>query len=81
MAYVVTDNCIDSGTCVPECPVGAFHQADDRVVINPDVCTHCGACELVCPVEAIFDLKNVPKDKQTDIALNREQSKIQPRIL
>jgi ferredoxin len=80
MAYVVTDQCINSGSCVPECPVDAFRQADDQVVIDPDLCTHCGDCEQVCPVEAIFDLKNVPKDQQTKIAFNREQSKIKPRI-
>ena len=30
------------------------------LVINPDECIHCGACEPECPVEAIFEDDSVP---------------------
>lgn len=32
------------------------------LVIHPDQCIHCGACEPECPVEAIFDGDDVPDD-------------------
>ena len=35
------------------------------LVIHPDECIHCGACEPECPVEAIFEDDDVPDD-QTD---------------
>lgn len=31
------------------------------LVINPDECIHCGACESVCPVNAIFEDDDVPE--------------------
>ena len=30
------------------------------LIINPDECIHCGACEPECPVEAIFEDDAVP---------------------
>ncbi len=30
------------------------------LVIHPDECIHCGACEPECPVEAIFEDESVP---------------------
>lgn len=31
------------------------------LVIHPDECIHCGACEPECPVEAIFDEDEIPE--------------------
>jgi ferredoxin len=31
------------------------------LVINPNECIHCGACEPECPVEAIFEDDCVPE--------------------
>ena len=31
------------------------------LVIHPDECIHCGACEPECPVEAIFEDDDVPE--------------------
>ena len=31
------------------------------LVIDPDECIHCGACEPECPVEAIFEDDDVPE--------------------
>ena len=31
------------------------------LVIHPDECIHCGACEPECPVEAIFEDDEVPE--------------------
>ena len=35
--------------CQPECPVEAISEGD-IYVIDPELCTECGACADVCPV-------------------------------
>ncbi len=40
------------------------------LVINPDECIHCGACEYECPAEAIYDEDEVPEDLESYIELN-----------
>ncbi len=38
--------------------------------IDPDICIDCGACEAVCPVEAIYMEEEVPESEYEYIALN-----------
>ncbi len=52
MAYIISDECTECGSCMPECPVDAISEGSPYV-IDPDTCTDCGACADVCPVEAI----------------------------
>ena len=40
------------------------------LVIHPDECIHCGACEPECPVEAIFDEDDVPEQWESYTELN-----------
>ena len=56
MTYVVNDACVDIRdlSCVKECPVDCIYQGDRMMYIHPDECIDCGACEAVCPVEAIY---------------------------
>jgi ferredoxin len=74
MAYVVTEKCVDCKytSCVDACPVEAFHEGPDRLLINPDTCVDCDACVPECPVEAIFREEDVPDDQQKWIAINEE---------
>jgi ferredoxin len=57
MATYITDECINCGACVPECPNGAITQGADIYVIDPLLCTECvgfnerEACAAVCPVD------------------------------
>ena len=44
------------------------------LVINPDECINCGACESECPVEAIFEDSEVPDDMQEFIKLNEDET-------
>lgn len=52
MAYVINDDCINCGACVPGCPVNAISEGEDKMVIDADLCVDCGACAGVCPVGA-----------------------------
>ena len=40
------------------------------LVIHPDECIHCGACEPECPVEAIFEDDDVPEQWSEYVQLN-----------
>ncbi len=55
MAYVVTENCIKCTykDCVEVCPVDAFYEGENFLVISPDECIDCGVCDPECPAEAI----------------------------
>lgn len=41
-----------------------------QLMIHPDQCTSCGACETECPVEAIFEDINAPEDQLPYISIN-----------
>ncbi len=62
MTYVIAEPCIDTKdrSCVDVCPVDCIHESDRMLVIDPDECIDCGACEPECPVEAIFPEDAVP---------------------
>ena len=62
MAYVIAEPCIDvlDRACVEECPVDCIYEGERVLYIHPDECVDCGACEPVCPVEAIFYEDDVP---------------------
>lgn len=53
-----------------------FAASDDHsteggmVMIAPNECTNCGACETECPVEAIFEDSSVPEELADWIAIN-----------
>ena len=59
-------------SCGDLCPVEAFHEAPDRLFINPDSCIDFDACVPECPVEAIYPEDNVPDDQQDWIDLNKD---------
>ena len=44
----------------PGGPVDCIYEGDRMLYIHPDECVDCGACEPVCPVEAIFYEDDVP---------------------
>ena len=62
MTYVIAEPCVDvlDRACVDECPVDCIYEGARALYINPDECVDCGACEPVCPVEAIFYEDDVP---------------------
>ena len=44
------------------------------LMIHPDECIHCGACETECPVEAIFEDSGVPENLKEFVAINAEET-------
>ena len=56
MSYVITEACVDvmDKTCITECPVDCIYEGPRSMYIHPDECIDCGACEVICPVSAIF---------------------------
>lgn len=56
MAFVITSGCQEerAALCLDVCPVDCIDFAKTQYVIDPDICIDCGACETVCPVEAIY---------------------------
>ena len=74
MTYVITSACIDlkDKACVEECPVDCIYEGGRMLYIQPDECVDCGACEPVCPVEAIYYEDDVPDDQAAYIGANAE---------
>jgi NAD-dependent dihydropyrimidine dehydrogenase PreA subunit len=62
MTYVIGEPCIDvmDRACVEECPVDCIYEGGRSLYIQPDECVDCGACEPVCPVEAIYYEDDLP---------------------
>lgn len=55
MAFVVGRPCVRCkyGDCVEVCPVECFYEAPELLLIHPDECIDCTACEPACPPRAI----------------------------
>jgi NAD-dependent dihydropyrimidine dehydrogenase PreA subunit len=64
LTYVIGEPCIDvmDRACVEECPVDCIYEGARSLYIHPDECVDCGACEPVCPVEAIYYEDDLPAD-------------------
>ena len=64
MTYVIALPCVDvkDRACVDECPVDCIYEGNRMLYINPEECVDCGACEPVCPAEAIFYEDDVPPE-------------------
>jgi ferredoxin len=63
VTYVIAQPCVDilDRACVDECPVDCIYEGNRMLYIHPDECVDCGACEPVCPVEAIFYEDDTPE--------------------
>ena len=74
MTYVIALPCVDllDKTCIDECPVDCIYEGERMLYIHPDECVDCGACEPVCPVEAISFEADVPAQWKDFYAVNVE---------
>lgn len=55
MAYVITTLCDACEECIRTgvCPELCIYRDGDIYKIDVDLCTDCGSCAEVCPVDAI----------------------------
>ena len=62
MTYVIALPCVDvkDKACIADCAVDCIYEGDSMLYILPDECVDCGACEPVCPVEAIYYEDDLP---------------------
>ncbi len=76
MTYIIAEPCIGvkDTACVDVCPVDCIHptkneaeefEKENKLYIDPEECIDCGACEPVCPVEAIFEEAATPEKWKT----------------
>ena len=72
MTYIIAEPCIDikDRSCVDVCPVDCIHEAERMLVIDPEECIDCGACEPECPVEAIFPEDALPDKWEPFVKIN-----------
>ncbi|MFZ2991074.1 ferredoxin FdxA [Ideonella sp.] len=77
MTFVVTEACIRCKytDCVDVCPVDAFREGPNFLVIDPDDCIDCAVCVPECPVNAIYAEADVPTGQQQFTPLNAELSR------
>ena len=80
MTFVVTEACIRCKytDCVDVCPVDAFREGPNFLVIDPDKCIDCAVCGPERPVNAIFAEGDVPSDQRQFTALNAELAREWP---
>lgn len=55
-----------------ECPVGCIYEGSRSLYIHPDECVDCGACEPVCPVEAIRPMQRLAEEWKPFQAASRD---------
>src|SRR5688572_14158130 len=74
VTYVIALPCVDvkDRACIDECPVDCIYEGGRSLYIHPEECVDCGACEPVCPVEAIYYEDDVPDEGQDYYAANVE---------
>ena len=74
MPYVIAEPCIDvkDGACLDVCPVECIQTSDEapQFYIDPSKCIDCRACELYCPVNAIFSTWDLPEKWKEYEAIN-----------
>ncbi|MHB8419772.1 MAG: ferredoxin FdxA [Myxococcales bacterium] len=82
MAYVVAEPCVvcKFTDCVEVCPVDCFYEGANFIVIHPDECIDCAACEPVCPANAIFAESDLPERWADYVQLNAKFALEWPNI-
>lgn len=74
MTYVVTEACINCKhtDCVDVCPVDAFREGPNFLVIDPQECIDCTLCVAECPADAIYAEDDVPAGQEQFVTLNAD---------
>ena len=69
---MITSACVDvkHKSCAAECPVDCIYEGDRAMYINAEECVDCGACRLLCEVDAIFYEDDLPDSERKFLADN-----------
>ena len=80
--YVVCEPCVKCKytDCVEVCPMDAFREDAEMLVIDPEECINCDLCVHTCPVDAIYADYLVPGKWEGFIQLNADKAKELPMI-
>ena len=53
----ITESCLNCGKCIKEIGCPGLIRVDGQVTIDPNLCTGCGLCSQICPVDAIQEVE------------------------
>ncbi|AHX11272.1 4Fe-4S binding domain protein [Neorickettsia helminthoeca str. Oregon] len=78
MPHVVTEKCVKCKytDCVEVCPVDCFHEGEEYLVIDPEVCIDCGVCVPECPIEAIVNDETYIDGKSLEAIVSEKDSSV-----
>ncbi len=68
---MITEECINCGVCLPECPNEAITEGSEIFQIDPVLCTECVGfhdeeqCAVVCPVDCCLPDPNNSEEEQS----------------
>lgn len=82
MTHVVAEPCVNCKftDCVEVCPVDAFREGANCLVISPNDCIDCTLCVAQCPVGAIYMEGDLPSKWSEWLKLNAKYSRLWPLI-
>lgn len=82
MTHVVAEPCVNCKftDCVEVCPVDAFREGENCLVIDPDECIDCTLCVPQCPVNAIYIDSDLPERWAEWLGINERLSRVWPVI-
>jgi NAD-dependent dihydropyrimidine dehydrogenase PreA subunit len=72
MPYVIGEACLGTmdQSCIEVCPVDCIHETARMLVVDPELCIDCGACEPECPVSAILPIEDLPPEWEPFVSIN-----------
>jgi ferredoxin len=82
MTHVVAEPCVlcKHTDCVEVCPVDAFREGENCLVIDPTECIDCTLCVAVCPERAIFIESELPPRWSEWLELNERLARDWPML-
>lgn len=57
LPQVLEEKCVGCRECVSLCRFNALSFIKNKPFVFPEVCHSCGACSIVCPTQAIYEVK------------------------